>query len=460
MLTKNTIAAIATGNMNSGISIIRISGENSFTVISKIFTNYKKLKPNNIIFGKIKDCKKNILDEVLVSYFKAPNSFTGEDVCEINCHGGKQITSKILELVLSEGARLAEPGEFSKRAFLNGKMDLSQAEAIIDLINSKTEIQSKIAIKQLEGDLSKKIIDIREDLINLLAQIEVSIDYPEYDYEEIEGSKVKEILNRDKSKIKNLIEYYEEGKYIKNGVNVAIIGKPNMGKSSLLNVLAKYEKAIVTDIPGTTRDVVEETINLSDLVINLSDTAGIRKTDNLIEQIGVEKSLKVLEEVDLVIYMISADTNIDSEDIDNLSNVLKRKKKLIVAINKSDKKNKEIYKDNVETLKQLKINNIVSINTVEENGIEELKSNIKKIFLKEDIEYNEEYLIVNKRHKELLENALNLIIKSIEEIENFQDIDIVSISIKEAASYLGKIIGEDVSEDVIKTIFQKFCLGK
>ena len=332
---STTIAAIGTALSNSGISIIRISGKDSLSIINKIFKTNHEIEPNTIVFGKI--LKNNeFIDNVLLSYFKAPHSYTGEDVCEINCHGGTQITRQILEIVLENGARLAEPGEFSKRAFLNGKMDLSQAEAVINLINAKTQTETRIAAKNLEGNLSKKIIELREELVELMAKIEVSVDYPEYDYEEVEPTSIIELLDKKVNEINNILNTYEHGKYIKNGVNVAILGKPNVGKSSLLNNLANYDKAIVTDIPGTTRDIVEETINLGDIVLNISDTAGIRDTDDIIEKIGVEKSLKILEEMDLVIYIINGEDGISKEDFKILSKIQNKGLKYILAINKID----------------------------------------------------------------------------------------------------------------------------
>lgn len=460
MSTSETIAAIATGIMDSGISIIRISGQDSLKVISEIFSNYRNLKPNTIIFGKILDMEGSVLDNTLVSYFKAPNSYTGEDVCEINCHGGKQITAEILELVLRSGARMAEPGEFSKRAFLNSKMDLSQAEAVIDLINSKTTLQTKIAAKQLEGNLSINVEIIRDALITLLAQIEVSIDYPEYDYDELGSKTISDILLEQDRNIAKMIDSYDEGKYIKNGVSVAILGQPNMGKSSLLNALAKEDRAIVTEIPGTTRDIIEETIKMGDIVLNIADTAGIRKTEDIIEKIGVQKSLKKLEEVDLVIYLISADEIIKDIDFEVISKIIENGIKNIVAINKIDKTNEEILAKNIEELGKHGITEIVQISTTRENMIDPLKKKIQEMFLKEDFDYNKEVIIVNKRHKDLLIKAQTLIKDSIAEVEKNTSIDIIAIAIKEATHQLGLITGHDISADVVTKIFEKFCLGK
>lgn len=469
MSTNSTIAAISTGLVNSGISIIKISGDKSLEVISKMFSNYKKLTPNKIIYGKIYNNEKKVMDDVLVSYFKAPNSYTGEDVCEINCHGGKQITLEILEEVLKNGAIMAKPGEFSKRAFINGKLDLSQAEAICNLIESKSKIETKIAINQLEGKLSENIKNIKKDLIDLLAQVEVSIDYPEYDYEELENQSLIDMLENKKSKIKAIIDTYDEGKVIKDGVNVAILGAPNVGKSSLLNRLANYEKAIVTDIPGTTRDIVDETININNLILNISDTAGIRNTQDIVEKIGVEKTIKKLDEVDLVLYLVSADQAIKDIDIEVINKIKAKNLKYLVVINKIDteeteekinKKNSEIFVKNMDILKKNGIINIVQISALKDIGINKLKSEIIKIFNLNDFDYNKDYVIVNKRHKDLLDKAYQMLIMSQQELKKSSPIDIVSISIKQAADYLGQIVGEDVSEDIINTLFKNFCIGK
>ncbi len=456
---STTIAAIGTALSNSGISIIRISGKDSLKIIEKIFKSSAKLEPNHIIFGKIID-NNEVLDNVLVSYFKAPHSYTGEDVCEINCHGGNQITKDILQLVLSSGATLAEPGEFSKRAFLNGKMDLSQAEAVINLINAKTRTESRIAAKNLEGDLSKKIRELREELVELMAHIEVSVDYPEYDYEEVEPQSIIGLLNRKSQEIKHILDTYDHGKYIKNGVNVAILGKPNVGKSSLLNKLANYEKAIVTDIPGTTRDIVEESINLGNIILNISDTAGIRDTDDIIERIGVEKSIKILEEMDLVLYLINGQDGVSKEDFEILSKIKNKGLKYITVINKMDVTEKLILDTIMDELDKNGINKPICISVEEDTGIEELKNEIIKLFNSSDLDYSHELIITNERHKDLLNKAIGYLNDAKNEINNGQPIDIVSIYIKKCTKTLGEIIGADVTEDIIAKIFEKFCLGK
>lgn len=456
---STTIAAIATALSNSGISIIRISGKDSLNIINKIFKSNTNLEPNRIIYGKILD-NNEILDNVLVSYFKAPHSFTGEDVCEINCHGGNQITKDILQLVLESGATLAEPGEFSKRAFLNGKMDLSQAEAVINLINAKTRTESRIAAKNIEGDLSKKIRELREELVELMAHIEVSVDYPEYDYEEVEPESIVGLLDKKISEIGHIVDTYDHGKYIKNGVNVAILGKPNVGKSSLLNRLANYEKAIVTNIPGTTRDIVEETINLGNIVLNISDTAGIRDTDDIIEKIGVEKSLKILEEMDLVLYLINGQDRVSKEDFEILSKIQNKGLKYITAINKMDVTEKSILDTITLELVDNGINKPICISVEENVGIDELKNEIINLFNSTDLDYTHELIITNERHRDLLKKAINYLNDAKSEINNGQPIDIVSIYVKKSTKTLGEIIGADVTQDIIAKIFEKFCLGK
>lgn len=459
-MSTNTIAAISTGLTNSGISIIRISGKDSLDIINKVISTKNKIEPNKIVFGKVLDKNKNVLDNVLISYFKAPKSYTGEDICEINCHGGIEITREILEIVLENGAELAKPGEFSKRAFLNGKMDLSKAEAVIDLINSKTKVSAKIASNHLNGDISKKIIEMREELVELLAHISVSIDYPEYDYEEVKLENVDSILDKKILQISKLIETYDQGRYLKDGINVAIIGKPNVGKSSLLNKLAKYEKAIVTDIPGTTRDIVEERINIGNLILNVSDSAGIRQTEDIVEKIGVERSLKLFDTSDLILYMFSPENKLEEKDFEILSKIQNKGLKYITVINKSDKYEKSIFDTFLNEFKKNNINDVQIISIKKDKGIDELKSKIKQMFEKNNFDYEHELIITNERHKELLKKSLENLEKSKVEVENKMPIDIISIYLKNATKYLGQIVGLDVTEDVTKKIFEKFCIGK
>ena len=458
-MSTDTIAAIGTALSNSGISIIRISGKDSLNIIRKIFISNSKIMPNNIIYGKIVENGK-VVDTVLVSYFKNPKSYTGEDVCEINCHGGVQITREILQLVLENGARLAEPGEFSKRAFLNGKMDLTKAEAVINLINSKNTTQARIAANNLEGDLYKKIKEVREELIELMAHIEVSVDYPEYDYDEVENDNVISLLNKKIIEINNILSTYEQGKYIKDGVNVVILGKPNVGKSSLLNTLSRSQKAIVTEIPGTTRDVIEERINIGNIILNLSDTAGIRKTDDFVEKIGVKRSIEKIDEADLVIYLLNVESDIDDEDKEILSKIQNKGIKLITVINKIDKGQKLKFDGILDELKRFGVNEVIKMSVLNNEGIDELKNKIEEIFNTNDLDFENELIITNERHRDLLNKSKEYLEIAKKEIENNELIDIVSIVIKNATKSLGEIIGADVNQDIVNKIFEKFCLGK
>jgi len=458
-MSTDTIAAIGTALSNSGISIIRISGKDSLNIIRKIFVSNSKIMPNNIIYGKIVENGK-VVDTVLVSYFKNPKSYTGEDVCEINCHGGVQITREILQLVLANGARLAEPGEFSKRAFLNGKMDLTKAEAVINLINSKNTTQARIAANNLEGDLYKKIKEVREELIELMAHIEVSVDYPEYDYDEVENDNVISLLNKKIIEINNILSTYEQGKYIKDGVNVVILGKPNVGKSSLLNTLSRSQKAIVTEIPGTTRDVIEERINIGNIILNLSDTAGIRKTDDFVEKIGVKRSIEKIDEADLVIYLLNVESDIDDEDKEILSKIQNKGIKLITVINKIDKGQKLKFDGALDELKRFGVNEVIKMSVLNNEGIDELKNKIEEIFNTNDLDFENELIITNERHRDLLNKSKEYLEVAKKEIEDNEPIDIVSIVIKNATKSLGEIIGADVNQDIVNKIFEKFCLGK
>lgn len=458
-MSTDTIAAIGTALSNSGISIIRISGKDSLNIIRKIFVSNSKIMPNNIIYGKIVENGK-VVDTVLVSYFKNPKSYTGEDVCEINCHGGVQITREILQLVLANGARLAEPGEFSKRAFLNGKMDLTKAEAVINLINSKNTTQARIAANNLEGNLYKKIKEVREELIELMAHIEVSVDYPEYDYDEVENDNVISLLNKKIIEIDNILSTYEQGKYIKDGVNVVILGKPNVGKSSLLNTLSRSQKAIVTEIPGTTRDVIEERINIGNIILNLSDTAGIRKTDDFVEKIGVKRSIEKIDEADLVIYLLNVESDIDDEDKEILSKIQNKGIKLITVINKIDKGQKLKFDGVLNELKRFGVNEVIKMSVLNNEGIDELKNKIEEIFNTNDLDFENELIITNERHRDLLNKSKEYLEVAKKEIEDNEPIDIVSIVIKNATKSLGEIIGADVNQDIVNKIFEKFCLGK
>jgi len=450
----NTIAAISTPLGHGGISIIRISGSDSLKIISKVFKSKNTdFKPNTIVYGKIYD-ENELLDDVLVSYFKAPFSFTGEDTIEINSHGGLLVAQRILDLVLKHGANLAEPGEFTKRAFLNGKMDLSQAEAVIDIINSKTKIENENSAKQLNGDLGDNIRSIKSKIIDVLVDLEANVDYPEYDIEEISRDKVLNTITSANQELIKLSNSYSEGKIIKDGINIAIVGKPNVGKSSLLNRLLNEERAIVTEIAGTTRDTIEESIVYKGIVLNLIDTAGIHETSDIVENIGVNKSKKALENADLVLLIIDNTDKLSKEDVD-LLNSLDNKSKIIV-INKIDKN--EVI--NNEIFKYTEKSDVFAISAKENIGIDKLLDSIIDRFNNEQIIKSNEFIITNQRHKEAIDKTINSFNNIINSCKNGMPLDMISIDLQNGISYLSEILGENVSEDVINGIFAKFCLGK
>lgn len=456
----STIAAISTAPGIGGIGIIRISGENTYTVLKKIFKpkqeiDFEQINGYRIKYGYIIEEEK-VIDEVLVSFFKAPNSYTTEDLCEINSHGGRYIVQKILELCLKNGAELAEPGEFTKRAFLNGRMDLSQAEAVIDVINAKTEKESKASVNQLEGNLSTEIRKIRDLLMSIMVDVEVSIDYPEYDVEEVSNKKANNILVQVQQELEKLINSFDTGKIVKDGIKVALIGKPNAGKSSLLNAILKEERAIVTDIEGTTRDIIEESISVRGIPIRIIDTAGIRSTDEKVEQLGIERSKKSAEEADLIIAIFDGKTNLTKEDKD-IINIIKNKK-YIAVLNKIDIKIEKNIKN--ELKKQLPDINIIEISAKEKIGIENIYKEIERLFKLNEISLDNETIITNVRHKTIISNALQETKKAIDISKQNLPIDMIGMHIKEIMEELGKITGETVSDEIIKEIFSKFCLGK
>ena len=447
-----TIAAIATSMGSGGIGIIRISGDEALNIINRVFVPVKKgeIKPFTLKLGQIIDENKNVIDQVLVSYFKAPKSYTGEDVCEINCHGGHIAVNRVLELVLQNGATLAEGGEFTKRAFLNGKLDLTQAEAVIDLINSKSEREGKASIKQLEGKLGDEIRGIKDEIIGLLADIEANIDYPEYeDIEDVRREKIENILIKQINKLKQLEESFESGKILKNGIMTAIVGKPNVGKSSLLNMLLKEERAIVTEIAGTTRDTIEECVTIKGITLRLIDTAGIRETADVVENIGVEKSKNALKNAELVLFLLDGSKGFLAEDEEILQEI--GDKNHIILINKIDLENKNIELNNP---------NIVRISAKTGEGIKELEEKIEEMFNLKKLETENEFIVTNIRHKDLLNKARNGLIQAKETVINGLPIDMISINIQIAIESLGEILGESVSEDVLNKIFEKFCVGK
>ena len=460
---ETTIVAISTAVGNGGIGIIRMSGKDAFSILKKIFKNNKneelkidKIKGYNIQYGYIIDNKTDQkIDEVLVSFFKNPKSYTKEDMCEINSHGGMIVEKRILEECLKNGATLAEPGEFTKRAFLNGRIDLSQAESIMDLINSKTEKEANASINQLQGNLSNELKEIRHNLLDIMADIEASIDYPEYDIEELTYNKILKILNNTNNKLNALNASFRSGKILKEGIKTAIIGSPNAGKSSLLNKILDEERAIVSQIEGTTRDTIEEFITIKGIPLKIIDTAGIRKTTDEIEQIGVEKALNIVKEAELILAIFDNTKEINQEDIEILN--LIKNKNAIILLNKIDVEDKKM--ENIEEFKNAN-KKIIKISAKNGNGIEEIYNEIERMFQIEELETDKEIIVTNIRHKNQIELAIKNIVEAIMATENNLPIDIISIYIKQTLEDLGKITGENVSEDIINEIFAKFCLGK
>ena len=451
-MRKDTIAAIATAMSNSGIGIVRISGEESLNIIQKVYKG-KTLKDHAIHYGYIVDGDETI-DEVLVMVMKGPHSFTGEDTVEINCHGGVYVVKRILETVIKAGARPAEPGEFTKRAFLNGKIDLSQAEAVIDVINSKNEYALKSSVSQLKGNVQKKIKEIREQIIYHTAFIETALDDPEHISVDGYGETLRLTVDNLICELDVLLKSSDNGRIIKEGIKTVIVGKPNAGKSSLLNVLVGEERAIVTDIAGTTRDVLEEAINLNGVSLNIMDTAGIRNTEDIVEKIGVDKAKTHANEADLVVYVVDASREFDQNDYDIIE--LIRDKKTIILLNKSDLST-VITKDMVKSIIDKPI---VSISAKEEQGIEEFEEIIKNMFFHGELSFNDEVYITNMRHKAAIQDAYNSLQKVIVSIDNDMPEDFYSIDLLDAYESLGSITGETIGEDLVNEIFSKFCMGK
>ncbi|MBU5486398.1 tRNA uridine-5-carboxymethylaminomethyl(34) synthesis GTPase MnmE [Clostridium sp. MSJ-11] len=455
----DTIAAIATVLGEGGISIIRVSGSESLRIVDKIFKGKKEgsilnMKPYTMKYGHIIEMDSGeILDEVLISFMKGPRSFTAEDTVEINCHGGVTPTKRILEEVIKAGARIAEPGEFTKRAFLNGRIDLSQAEAVIDIIRAKTELSMKSAVLQSGGRISKEIDYLRNRLLETIAHIEATVDYPEDDLEEVTASGVKKELDEINKNINRLLTTAEEGKILREGLNVIIVGKPNVGKSSLLNALLMEKRAIVTDIPGTTRDVIEEYINLDGVPIKVVDTAGIRDTDDVVEKIGVEKSKEKIDEGDLIILMLDLSRELDQEDYEIINYI--KDKKSIVLLNKVDLENR--FNKNV--LEDIDSKYIIETSAKTGEGLEKLKECIKDLFFGGEVKAGD-LIITNTRHKEALIRARESLNSALDVLEVTLAIDLASIDIRNAWIRLGEITGDTVEEDIIDKIFSEFCLGK
>lgn len=461
-MKTDTIAAIATAMTNSGIGIIRISGEDAFTVIDRIYQSKngkKKLseeKSHTVHYGYIvDDTKENkIIDEVMVLIMRAPNTYTREDTVEIDCHGGVLVMQKILDTVVCHGARPAEPGEFTKRAFLNGRIDLTQAESVMDVISSKNEFALKSSISQLQGSLQKEIKELREKIIYEIAFIESALDDPEHINIDGYGQKLKTVAEECKERIEHLLDTADNGKILKEGIDTVIVGKPNAGKSSLMNVLLKKERAIVTDIAGTTRDVLEEQMNLNGITLNIIDTAGIRDTEDVVEKIGVDKAKDYLVNADLIIYVVDSSTPLDEND-EKIMEMIKNRTALVL-LNKSDL-------DTVTTEDMIASHlnqKIIKVSMKENQGVDELENAIKELFFHGKVELNDEVYITNARHKAALSNAkdsLNMVLNSIamEMPEDFYSIDLMN-----TYEELGNILGESLGEDLVNEIFSKFCTGK
>jgi len=471
---NDTIAAIATALSDSGIGIIRISGDDAIYIVDSIFRSpsgkriLTKVQSHTVHYGYIVDKEENVIDEVMVVVMKAPKSYTTEDTVEINCHGGVLVVQKVLQTVLENGARMAEPGEFTKRAFLNGRIDLSRAEAVIDVIHSQNEYALSSSVSQLKGRLSDKIHKLREDILYQIAFIESALDDPEHisldGYPEQLATKVTYF----QQEIAKLLATADNGRLIKEGIFTVIVGKPNAGKSSLLNMLLGEDRAIVTEIAGTTRDALHETINLHGISLNMIDTAGIHETQDVVEKIGVERAKKYAAEADLILYVVDASEDLDEDDQEIIS--LLNGKKAIILLNKSDLENKiteDVLKeklselknhDNIEDIKILRTSTIDPFS--ENSGMEELEETIRNMFFEGELKHNNELVVTNLRHKEALQDALHSLQLVERSIEDGMPEDFYSIDLTSAYASLGKIIGEEVDEDVVNEIFSKFCMGK
>ena len=452
----DTIAAISTPKGEGGIAIIRISGDKSFEILDKIFI---KKNPNadlgfyKLNYGFIKDGEK-IVDEAMAVRLKAPKSYTCEDIVEINCHGGTLVSEKVLELVLRNGARHAESGEFTKRAFMNGRIDLSQAEAVMDIIQGKTEKSISLSLDQLRGDLRDKVNEFKKALLDITAHVNVVLDYPEEGIDDPLPVELRDNLEKVYEEANRLIDSYNTGKKIKEGIKTVIVGKPNVGKSTLLNALLHEERAIVTHIAGTTRDIIEEIINIKGIPLVLVDTAGIRKTDDIVENIGVEKSKQFIEKADLVLLVLDASKELENEDIEVITKIKENNKKVIVLLNKIDL-NKKI------NLEGYNLENIVEISAKDNIGIEDMQKKIYSYIVEEDVENSSEKLIItNIRHKTALEKTKDAIRNIFETIDMGLPMDLISVDLKEALDSLSEITGEISSEDILDHVFGNFCVGK
>ena len=457
-MKTDTIAAIATAMSNSGIGIVRISGSEALSIVDQIFVmkNKKRLSEmptHTIHYGHIYDGKE-LIDEVMVLLMKGPKSYTKEDTIEIDCHGGVYVVKRVLETVLKYGARPAEPGEFTKRAFLNGRIDLSQAESVIDIIHSKNEFALKSSLSQLSGAVSEKIKEVRGEILHEIAFIESALDDPEHVSIDGYGERLSEIINEVISKIEVLLKNSENGKLLKEGITTVIVGKPNAGKSSLLNTLVGEERAIVTDIAGTTRDVLEEQINLNGIILNVIDTAGIRETEDVVEKIGVDRAKKYLNNADLVIYVVDTSTALDENDFEIME--MLKDRQTIIILNKSDLKPLTTSSDIVKYVDK----KMIQISAKEQLGIDELENTIKEMFFQGEVSFNDEVYITNIRHKNSLQESLKSLHLVLKSIEDEMPEDFYSIDLMNAYEELGTITGEAVEDDLVNEIFSKFCTGK
>jgi len=460
-LLNDTITAIVTAMGAAGVGIIRISGPDAIKIADKTFKGKSRLieaKTHSVNYGKVYDYKDDrIIDEALYLVMKEPASFTGEDVVEIQCHGGMIPVRRVLELVLNNGARLAEKGEFSKRAFLNGKLDLAQAESIMDIVNAKTEKGLDVAVNQLQGSLSKMINDARNNLLELIAYIEADIDFPEEDIERLDSSEILKKVTNIKEKIIKILETSQKGKIIREGLNVIIIGKPNVGKSSLLNALLKENKAIVTDIPGTTRDVIEEYINLGGVPIKIIDTAGIRETSNLVEKIGVEKAKDFIKKADLVLLVLDVFSGIAKEDMEILDSYLDEIP-TIVLVNKIDLDYKIDVIDKIKKLIGNKV--LLQISAKENEGLEKLEKQILDMFFAGHIEISQDIIVTNARHVQALKKSIELLDDVLKSLEKKMPGDFLVIDLRGSWESLGQITGDALDDNILDQIFSRFCLGK
>ncbi|MBV6715964.1 tRNA uridine-5-carboxymethylaminomethyl(34) synthesis GTPase MnmE [Paenibacillus chitinolyticus] len=458
-MISDTIAAIATPLGEGGIAVVRVSGDEAVKLVEPLFRSKVKLseaQTHTIHYGHIiHPSSGDKIEEVLISVMRAPRSFTTEDVVEINCHGGIVSVKRVMDLLLEQGIRVAEPGEFTKRAFLNGRIDLTQAEAVIDLIRSKSDRAFQIALKQVDGNLSKAIGELRYQLVELMAHIEVNIDYPEHDVEEMTNAFIRERCIQVSSRIDELLRTAEHGKILREGIVTAIIGKPNVGKSSLLNTLAQENRAIVTDIPGTTRDVIEEYVNVGGIPLKLLDTAGIRETSDLVEQIGVERSRTALSEADLILLVLNSSEPLLSEELAMIEEL--RQRQTIVILNKTDLP-LQIDKDEIEA--KFPQGRVVSLSLLEGSGLAELEKAISAIFFEGNLESTDLTYVSNVRHIGLLKQAKGSLREAMEANDAYVPIDMIQIDIRAAWEHLGEIIGDSVAESLIDQIFSQFCLGK